>query len=110
MVDGPGDSGRQGPWFTGRWLVVVLWLWLGLVGFFSMLAGMAADGCTDATCDSGVAKAWLVLLAAQAGVFAAGILIRSRLGPRARLGVMAGLAVASPLTVVAFASYVNRFF
>lgn len=107
MID---DARQSGPWFRKRWLTVLLWLWLGLVGFFAMLAGLVADGCTDSSCDFGVAKAWLVLLAGQAGILVGAIVLRRRLGPNAGLVALVGLAVVSPLTVVTFASYVNRFF
>jgi len=110
MIESSGDSQRSGSSVAKRRLTVVWWLWVGLFGFFAMLAGMMADGCSDAACDSGIAKAWLVLLAAQALIIAGGLALRRRLGSTARLGVLAGVAVVSPLTVVAFSSYVSRFF
>jgi len=110
MVGDSGESLQAGPWFGRRGLGVLLWLWLGLVGFSALLAGMVADGCSDSECDTKVQIAWLLLMAAQACVIGVGILIRTRLDGWLRLGVLAGLAVVSPMMILAFVAYVDRFF
>ena len=74
------------------------------------MSGLAADGCTDSTCDTGVTIAWLVLLASQAILLVTGAVVCSRYRSRTRLGVMALLAVVSPLTIAAYISYVDRYF
>ena len=86
-----------------------IWVWLGLVGFFAVLSGMASDGCEDSTCDARVGTAWVVLMAVQAAIVVGAGLAGKRVGSRLRLVIMSAAAVVSPLTVAAFLSYADTY-
>jgi hypothetical protein len=85
------------------------WIWLGLAAFFAMLAGMASDGCSDSACDTAVTRSWLVLLAVQAAVLAAGIIAGRRTAGRRLWWIMGTLAVVSPATIALFLAWVGRY-
>ncbi|MCB2223699.1 MAG: hypothetical protein KQH83_05930 [Actinobacteria bacterium] len=105
MIDGAEGAGNRWERVAGR----VLWGWLGLTVLFALLAGLVADGCPDATCDTRVQTGWVVLVGFEAAAVAAAAVAGSRLGSRARLLLLAGAGVASPLAIAVFLAYASRY-
>ena len=106
MVEPTGEPESR----AKRTVTLLLWVWMSLAAFFAMLSGMAAAGCSDSTCDSRVSTAWLLLMGCQAAIVVVGVAVGPRLTDRNRIRLLVGLAVVSPLTIVAFAEYIDQFF
>lgn len=88
---------------------VLVWIGLGLAGLFALLSGLAADGCSDAECDWGVQRAWLVLMVAHAGIGAGGIVIGGRTSGWLRVLATAGLLALSVAAIVVYFAFIDRY-
>ena len=70
----------------------MLWLWLVLVGFFSLISVMGLSGCFDLTCESSHTRIWTALMVVQGVV----IVVGAVLAILDRLTFLIGLAIISP--------------
>ena len=94
------DSVGESPSWLQRAGFVLAWIWPVGVAFCSLLAGMAADGCSGPECESRITRTWLDLLAFQLAALVAGVAATRKASRKLRILFLGGLPVLATAPVV----------
>lgn len=100
----PADQGRGSITSAARNGAAVGIVGTGVImGFLSLLGGMAGDGCSTSSCDTAIGAGWLVLMVTQVLIFLTALIGATSARHPGQLARAAALGIVGP--VVAFAAF-----